>query len=501
MRYLITVFTNSSILYQLILGIGFVLTALMSTFTYVTTTNQSDFLYAQGVEQAKKRNMMLGTSAKAWVLSNDYIGLEEVVHNFEIYDDLIFASVMNMDGKIIAHSDRSKVGQYVSDEKRISYLKKMLEPITDHNREEKIFAQNDKYIDIVNVIHNGDMHIGVVHLRLDQSIRHKNIDSIVIQGIIFTFISLIIGVFFAFLTANSLTKRLSELISAMKDIRHGSKNVRVEVHGAKEVRQLSREFNLMLDTIRENEKKIQTANTKAHNQEEIMISQSRHAAMGEMISMIAHQWRQPISVIAMGANNILADVKLEMINEDSLLNNAENIINQTQELSKTIDDFRNFFKPVQVSQEILPEDVLSEALGVIGKSIENNNIEVVIEAKETKSINTYSRELMQVLINILNNAKEVLVARETENKKIFIFIQDNNNEVIIEICDNGGGIQKDIQDKIFDPYFTTKGTASGTGLGLYMSKTIIEKHLKGSLNTYNKDNGACFRIRLPYTIK
>ena len=87
MRYLMTVFSNSSILYQLILGIGFVFTALMSTFTYVTTTNQSDFLYAQGAEQAKKHNMMLGISAKAWVLSNDYIGLEEVVRNFEIYDD------------------------------------------------------------------------------------------------------------------------------------------------------------------------------------------------------------------------------------------------------------------------------------------------------------------------------------------------------------------------------------------------------------------------------
>ena len=501
MRYLINFFTSSSILYQLILGIGFFLTALMSTYTYVTTTSQSSFLYAQEVNQAKKRSVMLGANAKIWVLSNDYVGLEEVVDNFKIHDDLIFASIINMDGKVIAHSNRSLVGQYISDEKRIAYLKKMLEPTTEHIREGKIFSKNDKYIDSVQVIHNGDMHIGVVHLRLDQSVRQKNIDSIVIQGILFTFISLIVGVFLAFLTASSLTKRLSELISAMKDIRHGSENTRVEVHGAKEVRQLSQEFNLMLDTIREKEEKIQKTNLKVHNQEEIMITQSRHAAMGEMISMIAHQWRQPISVIAMGANNILADIKLERTNEDNLQSDAEIIILQTQELSKTIDDFKNFFKPEQVSQVILPEDVLSDALGVVGKSIENNNIEVVLESKNTQSINTYSRELMQVLINILNNAKEVLVERATKDKKIFIFIQDSNNEVVIEICDNGGGVQESIKDKIFDPYFTTKGTGSGTGLGLYMSKTIIEKHLKGSLTTCNKDNGACFTIRLPYSIK
>ena len=245
---------------------------------------------------------------------------------------------------------------------------------------------------------------------------------------------------------------------------------------------------------------LEDAYNELQNKEEIMIAQSRHAAMGEMISMIAHQWRQPISVIAMGANNILADIELNTVDEKTLKYSAKDIIAKTQELSKTIDDFRNFFRPGKVAESMLPEDIFSEALSVIGKSLENNDIEIVTEFNNGKEIKTYSRELMQVLINIIKNAKEVLVEKRPQDRKIFIYIKDTKNEVKIDICDNAGGIKEDIKDKIFDPYFTTKDKKSGTGLGLYMSKTIVQKHLKGNIDAYNKNGGACFEIRLPYTI-
>ena len=237
------------------------------------------------------------------------------------------------------------------------------------------------------------------------------------------------------------------------------------------------------------------------NKEEMMMVQSRHAAMGEMISMIAHQWRQPLSIISMGANNILADVELHMVEEKSLVSGAEGIIEQTLELSKTIDDFKNFFKPEKLAVEILPEDIFNEAFGVIGKLLENSSIELVCEFNNGKKITTYSRELMQVLINILKNAKEALVEKREHKRKIFISIANNKNEVFIKICDNAGGIKEEIITKIFNPYFSTKDNANGTGLGLYMSKTIVEKHLNGVITAYNKDEGACFEIKLPYSIK
>jgi len=240
---------------------------------------------------------------------------------------------------------------------------------------------------------------------------------------------------------------------------------------------------------------------KLHEKEEIMIAQSRHAAMGEMISMIAHQWRQPISVIAMDANNILADVELDMLQKETLAQTSKDIIAQTQELSKTIDDFREFFKPNKDVEDIVLKDVVHDALAVVGKSLENNNITVEIDVCKPITISTYSRELMQVLINIIKNAKEVLVEKEQQEKKIMFHCKHTKSSITMSICDNGGGINPEIMDKIFTPYFTTKGEKNGTGLGLYMSRTIIEKHLKGVILASNSEEGACFTIELPLNIK
>jgi len=236
---------------------------------------------------------------------------------------------------------------------------------------------------------------------------------------------------------------------------------------------------------------------KLREQEEMIIAQSRHAAMGEMISMIAHQWRQPLSVISMGANNVIADIELDILDNDTLKNNAMEILEQTQELSHTIDDFKNFFEPNRPKDKLLVSDIVKDTMNIIGKSLTNNDIVVINEFKTTKIIQTYSRELMQVFINIINNAKDVLKERKIKDKKIKISIEDKKTIVSIKISDNANGISNDIIKKVFDPYFTTKEEQNGTGLGLYMSKTIIEKHLNGTINVYNDANGAVFEIDLP----
>ena len=192
--------------------------------------------------------------------------------------------------------------------------------------------------------------------------------------------------------------------------------------------------------------------TELKQKDEILINQSRHAAMGEMISMIAHQWRQPLSVISMGANNILADIELDMVDNETLHKGAEEIIEQTGELSKTIDDFKNFFKPGKKIESILPEDIFNETFKVMGKSLENNDIEIITHYHNGKEIETYSRELMQVCINIIKNAKEVLVEKNIKKKKITVTVQSHSDNVEIIICDNAGGIPEDIIDKIFNPY-------------------------------------------------
>ena len=246
---------------------------------------------------------------------------------------------------------------------------------------------------------------------------------------------------------------------------------------------------------------LQRTQVKLKKQEDIMVAQSRHAAMGEMISIIAHQWRQPISVIAMGANNIMADVELERVEENKLKKYSNDIINKTQELSKTIDDFKNFFRPDKEFSDVLMRDVFDDVFGVIGESLKNAGIEVRTEYHNEKTITTYSRELMQVLINMVKNAQEAIVDSDNVEKKISILVNETQSEIMIKICDSGGGIKKEIIGKIFDPYFSTKNQNVGTGLGLYMSKTIIEKHLNGIIEVYNLNNGVCFEIKLPFKLE
>lgn len=238
--------------------------------------------------------------------------------------------------------------------------------------------------------------------------------------------------------------------------------------------------------------------TELKKKDEMMINQSRQAAMGDMIAMIAHQWRQPITVIGMEANNININILLEEeITTEELKKMADTISEQTQQLSQTIDDFRNFFKPNQDKVQTTVGSVLESTLKIVGKSMENNNIALIIENRSETEILTYPNQLLQVFLNLLGNAKDILLDKEVSDAKITIIIDETKDSIVTKICDNGGGIPKDAIKRLGEPYFTTKDKSTGTGLGLYMSITIVEKHLKGSLKWENMDEGACFIVTLP----
>lgn len=236
--------------------------------------------------------------------------------------------------------------------------------------------------------------------------------------------------------------------------------------------------------------------TELKKKDEMLINQSRHAAMGEMIGMIAHQWRQPLSVISMDANNMLVDIGLKDFSEANAKEYAEDIVHQTQHLSKTIDDFRNFFKPDKVLSQVKLGDVLDETYTIIKDSLSNNNIEFKKSYASESEVDAYPRELMQVFVNIISNAKDALVAKHNSDACIEVKVYEDDDSVITDIIDNGLGIDEKILPKIFDPYFSTKDEKSGTGLGLYMSKLIVEEHLHGKIEAFNIENGACFRIKL-----
>jgi signal transduction histidine kinase len=235
--------------------------------------------------------------------------------------------------------------------------------------------------------------------------------------------------------------------------------------------------------------------TELKHKEELLINQSRHAAMGEMISMIAHQWRQPLSIISMSANNMLLDIDLNTLDVSEVEKFSNNIVNQTIHLSKTIDDFSNFFKPEKTVSKIKIETILNETYNIVKDSLVNNNIQYLTNIESHIEVNAYQRELMQVFLNIINNSKYALIERKIENAFIHVNVYDDKKYIHIEFYDNAHGIDEKILSKVFEPYFTTKNK-NGTGLGLYMSKMIIEKHLNGNIDVKNTDVGVCFKVSL-----
>ena len=234
-----------------------------------------------------------------------------------------------------------------------------------------------------------------------------------------------------------------------------------------------------------------------------LLAQSRLAQMGEMISMIAHQWRQPLSAISATAMNHKVEFTLgnfELGTEkgreectDKSIKDMEDIEMYVQSLSSTIDDFRNFYKPNKETIYVSLDTIVKKSLAIIKTSLKNNTIELIYEANAHEELALFEGEVMQVILNVLKNAQDNF--KEKEIKDSFIKIKTSSNSVAI--CDNGGGIPEEIFDKIYDPYFSSKTKKNGTGLGLYMSKIIIEEHHKGSLELKNVDDGVCCYIKFP----
>ncbi len=246
------------------------------------------------------------------------------------------------------------------------------------------------------------------------------------------------------------------------------------------------------------EEKIKKEVRKNENSTKQLIQQSRLAQMGEMISMIAHQWRQPLSAISATTNNLLIKLMIENKIEKETLEKELNLITDySQHLSSTIDDFRNFFKSDKGKENFNIEEMILKSINIIKTSIEAKNIKLETHFEKNLEIYSYPTEIQQVVLNILKNAEDVLSEKNLDEKKISLNTYKNKENIIIEIHDNGGGIDKKIIKNIFDPYFSTKSAQDGTGLGLYMSRIIINDHCNGDLKVLNEKNGATFFIQLP----
>lgn len=242
------------------------------------------------------------------------------------------------------------------------------------------------------------------------------------------------------------------------------------------------------------------AQKKANEQEMLIIQQSKLVAMGEMISMIAHQWRQPLTVIMTVANTVKVKAMLEELPYEQAIESMETIEKSTEHLSKTIDDFRHFYKTASKMQWVRIRETIEHTIGMI-KDIYYANGHIAIEvsySEGTETMELFSNEslIQQVLLNLLSNARDAILSRTPEDPKIMLGVSSDETSIHISVEDNGGGIEEKLMDKVFEPYFSTK-SLNGTGLGLHIVKTIVEKQLEGSVKLVNVKGGAQFTISLP----
>ena len=232
-----------------------------------------------------------------------------------------------------------------------------------------------------------------------------------------------------------------------------------------------------------------------------LIQQNKFAQLGEMLSMIAHQWRQPLNTISAMNEVIRLNIRKKDIDEQKIVKLSKDISSQVQYLSKTINDFKEFFLPKQEPMSTTLDHIINSVLDLVEGSLQQSRIELILELNATSNIKTHISELKQVLINLIRNAEDAIVEHTSENRVIKIMTYERGENIALKIADNGGGVPPDIAKSIFEPYFSTKGDKNGTGLGLYMSKLIIEKHCRGSIEVHNTQDGAEFFIELPKSIE
>jgi len=525
----IKVFYFNSIKRRVIVTIVLTHVILMGIFVYDLINEQQKFLKKQSFEQLKSLTKSVAQNSVSWILSNDYVGLEELIDSISKYPNLEYAMILNKEGKIIAHTDLEYVNMYLSDELSVAFLfSKKIEPI--------LLIQNKKIIDYITPIFRDEQHIGWARIAINQDKISQNLQTILYEGVLFILIAIVTGYLFAYFLATNITKDLYSLIKIATQTATGNRNKRVNLNRKDELGILGNEINRMLDIMERNEKELEISNKelekdivklefmdnkltqlnrdlekkveektfelkklnenlKKEIQEEVeqnrqkdnmLFQQSKMASMGEMIENIAHQWRQPLSLISTSASGIKINKEYGTLSDELLDEAVDNIMNGTKFLSNTIDDFRDFYKVDKTKERFNIKEVLDKTLKLTSSRFTNRAIKVIKDCEELYILG-FENELIQVFINILNNARDQLENFSHDERFIFISVKKDENRAVISIKDNAGGIKEEIINRIFEPYFTTKHQAKGTGIGLYMTEEIIEKHMFGNLLIQNVD--------------
>ncbi|WP_162919458.1 sensor histidine kinase [Malaciobacter mytili] len=381
---------------------------------------------------------------------------------------------------------------------------------------------------------------GNLHLELSLNDYNNKIAFMYKQFLYLIILFLFSTIAISFFIAKLFSRPIIKLNNVSKEIAKGNLFARSDIIGNDEIGTLSKTFNKMIENLQLSQKQLKESHEeleqrviqrtqelnkvnkslqlksiqlkelndnledrvkeeilKQKEQEQILIQQSRLAAMGEMIGNIAHQWRQPLNALSLLIQNIYFSYKMESLDDEFMQRSLDKANLLTKNMSKTIDDFRNFFRPNKSKELFEVNSFILKSIYLVESSFEHNNIQIDFIQSNPIQIEGFPNEFSQVVLNILSNAKDALIEKKIANAKVIIKIVLQNELINVIIENNAGQIPEEILEKIYEPYFTTKEEGKGTGIGLYMSKTIIENNMNGKLFSKNIDDGVQFIIQIP----
>jgi signal transduction histidine kinase len=341
---------------------------------------------------------------------------------------------------------------------------------------------------------------GVIHLVFDVEEEYlQTRESIIYTAIINIIIITLMVSLFSSLMYFLVFRRLNALHKASLMLSLGNFNVKVKSKGDDELTQVIHTFNSMAVDMslykHDMEKQVKKALEEQMEQSKLLVQQSRLASMGEMIGNIAHQWRQPLNAIGLIIQKVELFSKRGKLTEEVLEESIHKATSIITNMSRTIDDFRDFFKPDKQMEYFDLKTSLNDVMSLLEAGLKEAEINVKIDIPQAScEIYGFKNEFSQVIINLVNNSKDALIEAQVHNKTIYISEKIENAQVVFRLSDNAGGIPEDIINRIFEPYYTTKEEGKGTGIGLYMSKMIIEKNMHGLMQVKNSKDGAEFSM-------
>jgi len=373
-----------------------------------------------------------------------------------------------------------------------------------------IFMQltNKTKSDVLDILKNQTENMSEIMTENQFEIK-SFIKALINELTIITFAMVILIIIIALLMSGYLSKKIEHILIGTKKFANNELDYRIKVTSKDEIGQLENSFNEMATKIEKliiEEKKLNSnleqkvilETSKQKEQEQLLIQQTRLAAMGEMIGNIAHQWRQPLNALGLVLQNLKFSYDIGELNENMMSKSINKATMLTNSMSKTIDDFRNFFKPNKAKEEFSINENVFKAIELVESTFEHHHIKLEKHfSLEEPKFYGFPNEFSQVILNILTNAKDAIFENKIENPLVIVQTKIEDSNILISIKDNGKGISEEIINKIFEPYFTTKDESKGTGIGLYMSKLIIENNMGGKIEVKNDDEGAIFTIKLP----